>query len=195
MKKLACLILVAMFTVAATPSINARAMDSGIFSKNITTIVVDSSYYWSVYELLKTNYVKPDSTPNDSAVAIWQRVGREIKASPASQESLIYDGLEKVAQLFDRYTCFFTPKEAKEFHRATKEETNFYGVGAIMGYGKKDKFTPRFIELFDGPAKNAGINVGDYLLRVNGRDCRKLTIKPLNGRSSRAERATLAISS
>ncbi len=174
MKKLVYLVLAAVFMTVAAPSLIAQTAPKDTTAKT-NSIAIDSCYYWGVYALLRTNYVKPDSTPNDSAKAIWQRVSREIKTNPASQESLIYDGLEKVAQLFDRYTCFYEPEEAKKFRLEMKEETSFYGIGAAIGYGKKDTITPRFIELYDGPAKNAGINVGDYLLKVNEHNCRGLT--------------------
>jgi len=190
MKKLACLVMVVVFITVAAPSLIAQTVSTVPATTNSVAIKscyyldgyevlkanIDSLYYWDVYKVLKRNYVKPDSTPNDSAKAIWQRISQGVKANPASQESLIYAGLEKVAQLFDRYTRFFPPEETEGFRREMREEISFYGVGAIMGYSKKDTLTPRFIELLDGPAKNAGINTGDYLLKVNGRDCRKFAL-------------------
>ncbi len=170
MKKLAYLVMVAVFITAVAPSLIAQA----VATKSVVSI--DSCYYWDVYLTMRGAYVKPDSTPDDSALVIWQRISQDVKVNPASQESLIYDGLEKVAQLFDAYTRFCRPEQVEEFNRRMKEETTYSGIGATLGYSKKDTLTPRFIKIFDGPAKNSGINVGDYLLRINGRNCRGLTI-------------------
>lgn len=176
MKKLACLVLLAVILVGGGCNVAKNTKEAAAQNYIMTsTQTPDSLYYWTVYNyILKTNYVREDSMPNDLASAIWQRTSRDIKENPEKKDSLVYMALTELTKCFDPYTSFFPPKEAEEWSRRYREEESFGGIGATIGYAEKDTINLRILEILDGPAKKAGLCRGDYLLKINNRICRGL---------------------
>ena len=87
------------------------------------------------------------------------------KVPNAALEEASYKGI--VASLHDRYSQYFTPKEAAQFAQSLNGQ--FEGVG--MSVDSRDtKKGLRVARVFDGsPAKKAGITPGDLIVAVNGK--------------------------
>ncbi len=70
-----------------------------------------------------------------------------------------------VTSLGDRFSHYFTPKEAKQFEQSVTG--SFEGVGMTID---QDKRGLKVLTVFDGsPAKKAGISPGDEIIAVNGK--------------------------
>jgi carboxyl-terminal processing protease len=69
-----------------------------------------------------------------------------------------------VTALGDRFSHYFTPKEAKQFEQSVSG--SFEGVGMTIDSNKRGL---KVVSVFEGsPAKKAGINKGDEIVAVNG---------------------------
>lgn len=77
----------------------------------------------------------------------------------------LVDGAKKgmVDAAGDPYTVYFSPAEAKEFNADL--EGTFQGIGAELG--KRDEKLTIITTLDDSPAKKAGLQSGDVIVKVN----------------------------
>src|SRR3954470_14531031 len=88
---------------------------------------------------------------------------KPVKESSLEQAS--FKGI--VSSLHDRYSEYFTPKEATAFTQNLNGQ--FEGVGMTID-SKDTKKGLRVQMVFDGaPAKEAGIGAGDLIVAVNGK--------------------------
>ncbi len=103
---------------------------------------VDFSLFWKVWDTLSASYV------DKSKLVPSQMVYGAIKGM--------------VSSLGDPYTAFLTPAENK----VTTEDLqgNFDGVGIQIGY--RDKQLAVIAPLPGTPAEKAGIQAGDYILKI-----------------------------
>ena len=95
-----------------------------------------------------------------------------------NMEDVQYAGLKAmVASLGDPYSVYYTPEEFKSFQQNSSGE--YYGVG--MGIGIDDVTGLAVVSYFlDGSAaKEAGIEVGDLIVSVNGEDVTKNTLQEI----------------
>ncbi len=89
-----------------------------------------------------------------------------------------YAGLKAmVAALGDPYSVYYTPEEFKSFQQNSSGE--YYGVG--MGIGIDDVTGLAVVSYFleDSAAKEAGIEVGDLIVSINGEDVTKNTLQEI----------------
>ncbi|HOF78852.1 MAG TPA: S41 family peptidase [Candidatus Dojkabacteria bacterium] len=108
---------------------------------------VDTTMYWDVWDILRSNYVD---------------------SSEISPQDMMYGSIKGLVNSYnDPATVFLTPEETEEF-KATSEGKYFQGIGAELGYenGNIIVVTP----LDGSPAKAAGIRAGDYILSVDDKD-------------------------
>lgn len=108
---------------------------------------VDTTMYWDVWDILRSNYVD---------------------SSEISPQEMMYGSIKGLVNSYnDSATVFLTPEETDEFE-ATSEGKYFQGIGAELGYenGNIIVVTP----LDGSPAKAAGIRAGDYILAVDDKD-------------------------
>jgi len=108
---------------------------------------VDTTMYWDVWDILRSNYVD---------------------SSEISPQDMMYGSIKGLVNSYnDPATVFLTPEETEEF-KATSEGKYFQGIGAELGYenGNIIVVTP----LDGSPAKAAGIRAGDYILAVDDKD-------------------------
>ncbi|WP_028548523.1 S41 family peptidase [Paenibacillus sp. UNC451MF] len=68
-----------------------------------------------------------------------------------------------VESLKDPYTIYFTPDELKQFQNTL--ENNYVGIGVRIRAEENNAY---ITEVFDGPAKKAGMLPGDRITAVNG---------------------------
>ncbi|RJR14965.1 S41 family peptidase [Candidatus Microgenomates bacterium] len=107
---------------------------------------VDFSLFWEVWSRLEQQYV--DKT----------------KIDPEKMVQGAISGM--VASLGDPYTVYLPPKENEDF----KEDLggSFEGIGAQLG--AKDDRIVVIAPLKDHPAEKAGLQPGDWIIKVNGEE-------------------------
>jgi len=82
-----------------------------------------------------------------------------------------------VDSLNDPYTVYFTPDELKQFQNGL--ENNYVGIGIRVRGVEGMTFVN---EVFDGPAKKAGMLPGDKITAVNGETVEGLKLEEVTGK-------------
>lgn len=116
------------------------------------SVHVDFSLFWDVWQRLFRFYI--DRASIDTQKMVWGAI----------------TGM--VSSLDDPYTAFLPPKENKEFKEDLGGE--FDGIGAQLGL--KDGRIIVIAPLKGTPAEKAGIEAGDYILKVNDEDTAGWTV-------------------
>lgn len=83
-------------------------------------------------------------------------------------EQELYDNAIKgyIAGLGDKYSAYYTPKEVEELNLSVKG--NFVGVGAYLQENKQNDTIKILFPIEDSPAKEAGLQAGDIIAKVDG---------------------------
>lgn len=104
---------------------------------------------------------------------VWNLIQREYVAGPVDQTQLVYGGIRGMLEaLDDPYSVFFDPATHK-LQQASLEGT-YGGIGTAIDL-KDGHIT--IITVFDGsPAAGAGLQTGDILLSVDGREVTGLSM-------------------
>lgn len=83
-----------------------------------------------------------------------------------------------VASLEDPYSVYLTPEEFQAFTQDMTGE--YYGVGMIISMDEETDFA-RVEHFFDGsPAKEAGLKVGDLIIRIDDEDVTEKTLEEIS---------------
>jgi carboxyl-terminal processing protease len=121
----------------AQESTTADGGENGVVPKSF-----NADQYASVWNQIKTRYVKADTKDND----------------------LFYGSLQGlVASLNDPHSIFFPPKEAEQFNKDISGE--FEGIGAEIGI--KNNQLVVISPLSGSPAERAGLRAGDKILAID----------------------------
>ncbi len=104
---------------------------------------------------------------------VWNLIQREYVAGPMDQTQLLYGAIRGMLEsLDDPYSVFFDPATHK-LQQASLEGT-YGGIGTAIDL-KDGRIT--IITVFDGsPAAGAGLQTGDVLLSVDGREVTGLSM-------------------
>ncbi len=104
---------------------------------------------------------------------VWNLIQREYVAGPVDQTQLLYGAIRGMLEsLDDPYSVFFDPATHK-LQQASLEGT-YGGIGTAIDL-KDGQIT--IITVFDGsPAAGAGLQTGDVLLSVDGREVTGLSM-------------------
>ncbi len=104
---------------------------------------------------------------------VWNLIQREYVAGPVDQTQLVYGAIRGMLEaLDDPYSVFFDPATHK-LQQASLEGT-YGGIGTAIDL-KDGHIT--IITVFDGsPAAGAGLQTGDILLSVDGREVTGLSM-------------------
>lgn len=104
----------------------------------------------------------------------WNEVeSKYIDKSKIDPQKMYYGAIKgMVGSVGDQYTFFLTPEEQKQ----SKDDLGgkFKGIGAQLGL--KEGRIVVVAPIKDSPAERAGIQTGDYIVKVNGEDTAKWTL-------------------
>lgn len=140
----------------------------------------DVDLQWKNYkpELKLENQQPPKSAQNIDFKLfwdVWGLVSKEYVDKKAVDPQKMYYGAIQgmVAALGDPYTVFLPP----EAQKSTKEELggSFEGVGIQLGFNK-DKRLVVIAPLKGTPADKAGVQAGDIILKIDGKDTTNVTL-------------------
>jgi len=139
-------------------SIKEAAYAGQIYNKYVTapanklTKDVDFNLFWTVWDLLKKDYVDQ---------------------SKLDDKTMFYGALKGLVESTgDPYTVFMEPKLAKEF--SDDLAGTFEGIGAELG--KKNNIITIVAPLADMPAEKAGLQAGDQIYAINSQSTAGLSI-------------------
>ena len=111
----------------------------------------------------------------------FMRVEEEIKENYLRDydiKDVQYAGLKAmVASLGDPYSVYYTPEEFAAFQQNSSGE--YYGVGMGIGIDEVTGLAVVSYFLEDSPAEEAGIQVGDLLVSIDGEDITKNTLQEI----------------
>ena len=111
----------------------------------------------------------------------FMRVEKEIKENYLRDydiKDVQYAGLKAmVASLGDPYSVYYTPEEFAAFQQNSSGE--YYGVGMGIGIDEVTGLAVVSYFLEDSPAEEAGIQVGDLLVSIDGEDITRNTIQEI----------------
>jgi len=114
---------------------------------------VDMQLFWDVWSLLASKYVDP---------------------SIMDYKNMIYGAIRgMVYSLEDPYTTFLTPKENKDFQESMNGTLEGIGAELTLRDGMITVVSP----LNGSPAKKAGLQPEDVILKVNGEDVQDFSLE------------------
>lgn len=137
----------------------------------------------------------PDEAPVDTALLneAWKLLKDQYYGNLPEGEDVTYAMIRGIiSALGDKHTAFLDPEQAESFN--TDIEGQFEGIGARVGLA--DEGGVRIEHLFaDQPAQKAGVQVGDVIIKVDGRDVTMLDLNDAVAliRGKRGTQVTLTI--
>ncbi len=113
---------------------------------------VDFAPFWQVWDIVTSRYLERDQI--DPQKLVWGAIAGMVKA------------------IGDPYTAFLTPEENRE----VKEELEgvYSGVGIQLGF--KDKKLVVIAPLSGTPAEAAGVQAGDFILKIDDKETADLSL-------------------
>jgi carboxyl-terminal processing protease len=136
----------------------AQKTQSGIFSQDKVSMStgdekVDMQLFWDVWSLLASRYVDPQAL---------------------DFKKMIYGSIRgMVLSLDDPYTTFLTPKENKDFQNSM--DGTLEGIGAELTF--RNELITVVSPLKNSPAKKAGLQPEDVILKIDGVDTSTFTFE------------------
>lgn len=131
--------------------------------------------WWAGYRVLNPAPSPPDSIIRD---LLWEteKTLRETYLDPdeLNEADLLYGAIRGlVGAAGDPYTSFFTPEEAKQF--LEDASGHFEGIGAEIGI--RDRTLTIISPLPKTPARRAGLESGDLILEIDGKETRMMSLE------------------
>jgi len=105
---------------------------------------------------------------------IWDKIKKSHVSQPVNEVDLFYGALKgMVAGLDDPYSTYFPPVEAQEFAKDLAGE--FEGIGAEIA--TRDNQLVVVAPLPSSPAEKAGIQAGDKIYAIDGKETFQMTLE------------------
>lgn len=123
---------------------------------------------------------------------IWDLLDTQYLRQPIDSEALYYGAIEGIVNAIDDpYSTFFTPELAENFNQDIAG--SFFGIGAEIGL--RDDYVVVVAPIGDSPAERAGLQAGDIILAVDGKDATNWSVQEavLNIRGEEGVPVTLTI--
>ncbi len=118
----------------------------------------------------------PDEAPIDTELLneAWKLLKEQYYGNLPEGEDVTYAAIRGIiSALGDKHTAFLDPEQAESFN--TDMQGQFEGIGARVGQAEEGGV--RIEHLFaDQPAQKAGVEVGDVVIKVDGRDITMLDL-------------------
>lgn len=97
-----------------------------------------------------------------------------------------------VDSIGDKHTSYFTKKEAKDFKESLSD--SYYGIGAVIYKLNDEGITVKKV-FDDSPAKNAGIQIGDIIISIDGKSTKDMTVDKAAStlKSNKSPKATVVV--
>ncbi len=96
-----------------------------------------------------------------------------VHKDEVAPEKLIYSAIRGMVDSLDPFSAFLSPKEYKEMQQDTKGKFGGIGIVVTMREGYLTVVTP----LEGTPASKAGIEAGDRIVGVDGKDIREKSLR------------------
>lgn len=125
--------------------------------------------------ILNLEQGKPTSVDFSLFWDTWAKVQEKfVNRSQLDYQKMVYGAIAgMLTGLDDPYTVFMTPQENKDFSQSM--EGNFDGIGAEIGLQKNIIIIVSPLE--DSPAKKAGLEAGDKILKIDDKITTGLTVE------------------
>lgn len=125
---------------------------------------------------------------NNELAAATKKFGRTV-----GERELSYAAIKGMMEsLHDRWTVFMDPKEFRGLNEGL-DGGNFPGVGILIDLDQNTR-SPEVVQTIDGgPAEKAGVQAGDILTKVDGKDTKGLSTAQDSGMLRGKEGTTVEI--
>lgn len=105
---------------------------------------------------------------------VWSIIQDKHFDRPAEEQNLFYGSLEgMVRSLKDPYSAFLRPRTVERF--TSDLSGKFFGIGAEIGF--RDSRLSIIAPLPDTPADKAGLEAGDHIVTIDGKETFDMTIE------------------
>ncbi len=140
--------------------------------RDLEDILLGDNTFTEASDILESNYV--DEVSGDDLLRAAARGIRRLEAEGASNEALVERGITAmVDSLDDPFSSYMDPEELASLDATLSGR--FSGVGVAL---ERVKYEIRVVEVLDGtPAMEAGIQEGDIIREVDGRDVKELELE------------------
>ena len=117
-----------------------------------------------------------NDTPLDEALfkEVWDLLNKQFYGDLPQGKEVTYDAIRGIVErLGDQHTAFVDPKSAELFN--SDMEGSFEGIGAQVELAEGGGVRLRYL-FPNQPAEKAGLQAGDVILAVDGKDITKLSL-------------------
>lgn len=108
------------------------------------------------------------------------------------EEQEMQDGILSgyIESLNDPYSEYYNEQETKELYESTSG--NYTGIGVVLSQNLETNLITA-TQVYDGPAKEAGVKEGDIFYKVNGEDITSLSVSEVAQRVKGEEHTTVEV--
>lgn len=166
---------------------DVKGISKKLVALGLATFVVTLSFYAGLYvnaQKLSISFASTEDQSKADAIDMslfWKArailddkfVSSATSTATTTEEDKLYGSIRGLAESYgDPYTTFLSPKEAKNL--TGDLSGSLEGIGAILGL--KEKILNIISVIKDSPAEKAGLQSGDFILKIDGKTTEGLDI-------------------